>query len=250
MREENNNDRNMVIGRNATLEAFRSEKTIDKLYIQKGINDGPINSIIREAKKRDVYINYVDKTRLDFMCSLNKHQGVLAYLASYSYASVDDILKKAEEKNEEPFIVVLDGIEDPHNLGAIIRTANLVGAHGVIIPRHRAVGLTETVNKASAGALNHTLIAKVVNISNTLNHLKEKGIWCVCADMDGDIMYNVNMKGKIALVVGNEGSGVSPLVKKNCDLMARIPMYGDIDSLNASVAFSVLSYEALRQRRS
>lgn len=238
---------NIIEGRNVVIEAFRSGKTIDKLYIQSGLKDGPIQTIIREAKKQDIYINYVDKERLDNLGN-SKHQGVVASLASYSYSSVDDILLKAKERNEDPFIVILDGIEDPHNLGAIIRTANLVGAHGVIIPKHRAVGLTPTVFRTSAGALNYTLVAKVTNISNTIEELKKEGLWFVCADMSGENMYNLSLKGAIGLVVGNEGSGVSALVKKHCDIYAKIPMKGDIDSLNASVAFSVLAYEVFRQK--
>ncbi len=237
-----------IEGRNAVLEAFRSGKTIDKLYVQKGVQDGPIQSIIREAKKKDTIINFVERERLDQMSEEGHHQGVIAHAAAYEYAEVEDMLKAAEEKGEPPFLFLLDGIEDPHNLGAIIRTANLAGAHGVIIPKRRAVGLTATVAKTSAGALNYTPVAKVTNLTATMEELKKKGMWFVCADMDGDVMYRVNLKGPIGLVIGGEGSGVGKLIKENCDMVASIPMKGDIDSLNASVAAGVLAYEIVRQR--
>lgn len=235
-------------GRNAVLEAFRSGKTIDKLFILDGCQDGPIKSIVREAKKTDAIINYVDKERLDRLAGTGHHQGVVAIGAAYEYAEVEDILVAAKEKGEDPFIFILDEIEDPHNLGAIIRTANLAGAHGVIIPKRRAVGLTATVAKTSAGAINYTPVAKVTNISQTIEELKKQGLWFVCADMGGETMYNLNLKGPIGLVIGNEGNGVSRLVKDKCDFIASIPMKGDIDSLNASVAAGVLAYEIVRQR--
>lgn len=235
-------------GRNAVLEAFRSGKTIDKLFILDGCQDGPIKSIVREAKKTDAIINYVDKERLERLAGTGHHQGVVAIGAAYEYAEVEDILVAAKEKGEDPFIFILDEIEDPHNLGAIIRTANLAGAHGVIIPKRRAVGLTATVAKTSAGAINYTPVAKVTNISQTIEELKKQGLWFVCADMGGETMYNLNLKGPIGLVIGNEGNGVSRLVKDKCDFIASIPMKGDIDSLNASVAAGVLAYEIVRQR--
>ena len=237
-----------IEGRNAVLEAFRAGKTIDKLYVLKGCQDGPIQSILREAKKGDTIINFVDKERLDQMSGTGKHQGVIAQAAAYEYAEVEDILAAAEAKGEAPFLLILDGIEDPHNLGAIIRTANQAGAHGIIIPKRRAVGLTAVVAKTSAGAINYTPVAKVTNIVRTMEDLKQKGIWFVCADMDGDVMYRVDMTGPIGLVIGNEGSGVSRLVKEACDFTASIPMKGDVDSLNASVAAGILSYEIVRQR--
>lgn len=237
-----------IEGRNAVLEAFRAGKTIDKLFVLDGCHDGPVQSIVREAKKGDTIIQYVSKERLDQISETKKHQGVIAYAAAYEYAQVEDILKIAEEKGEPPFVFLLDNIEDPHNLGAIIRTANLAGAHGVIIPKRRAVGLTATVAKASAGAINYTPVAKVTNISKTIKELKEKGLWFVCADMDGEVMYQLNLTGSIGLVIGNEGSGVSHLVKENCDYVASIPMKGDIESLNASVATGILAYEIVRQR--
>ena len=239
---------NHIEGRNAVLEAFRSGRTIDKLYVLDGCPDGPVRTIIREAKKGDTIINYVKKERLDQLSETGHHQGVIAMAASYEYATVEDILEKAREKGEAPFIFVLDNIEDPHNLGAMIRTANLAGAHGVIIPKRRAVGLTPTVARTSAGAVNYVPVAKVTNISNTMKELKDCGMWFVCADMDGTLMYDMDLTGPIGLVIGNEGDGVSPLVKKNCDMVASIPMKGDIDSLNASVAAGVLSYEIVRQR--
>ena len=237
-----------IEGRNAVLEAFRSGNTIDKMFVLDGCQDGPVRTIVREAKKYDTIINYVAKERLDQMSETGKHQGVIAYAAAYEYAEVEDMLKLAEEKGEPPFLFLLDGIEDPHNLGAIIRTANLAGAHGVIIPKHRAVGLTATVAKTSAGALNYTPVAKVANLGQTIDELKEKGIWFVCADMDGEVMYRQNLTGPIGLVIGNEGNGVSRLVKEKCDFTTAIPMKGDIDSLNASVAAGVLAYEIVRQR--
>ena len=237
-----------IEGRNAVLEAFRSGKTIDKLFVLDGCHDGPVNTITREARKGDTIINYVSKERLDAMSKTGKHQGVMAYAAAYTYAEVSDILDVAKEKGEPPFIFILDGIEDPHNLGAIIRTANLAGAHGVIIPKRHAVGLTATVARTSAGALNYTPVAKVTNISATIEELKKEGLWFVCADMGGETMYNLDLKGAIGLVIGNEGDGVSRLVKEKCDFIASIPMKGDIDSLNASVAAGVLAYEIVRQR--
>ena len=237
-----------IEGRNAVLEAFRSGKTIDKLFVLDGCQDGPIKSITREAKKHDTIVNFVKQERLDQLSETGKHQGVIAISAAYDYATVEDILDTAKEKGEAPFIIILDGIEDPHNLGAIIRTANQAGAHGIIIPKHRAVGLTPVVARTSAGAINYMKVAKVTNISNTIKELKEQGMWFVCADMGGTTMYDLDLKGPIGLVIGNEGEGVSALVKKNCDFIASIPMKGDIDSLNASVATGVSAYEIVRQR--
>ena len=237
-----------IEGRNAVLEAFRSGKPIDRIYIQDGCQDGPIMSIKREAKKHDTLIKYVAKERLDQMSETGKHQGVIACAAAYEYAQVEDMLALAEQKGESPFLFLLDNIEDPHNLGAIIRTANLAGAHGVIIPKNRAVGLTATVARTSAGALNYTPVAKVTNLGKTIEDLKKKGLWFVCADMGGTTMYDLDLKGPIGLVIGNEGEGVGRLVKEKCDFVASIPMKGDIDSLNASVAAGVLAYEIVRQR--
>ena len=239
-----------IEGRNPVIEAYRSGKTIDKLFVLDGCQDGPVKTITREARKQHTIISYVSKERLDQLSETHHHQGVIAIAAAYDYASVDDILAKAREKGEAPFIFLLDGIEDPHNLGAIIRTANLAGAHGVIIPKNRAVGLTATVARTSAGALNYTPVAKVTNLAKTIEELKKKGMWFVCADMDGTAMYRQNLTGPIGLVIGNEGEGVSRLVREKCDFTASIPMKGDIDSLNASVAAGVLAYEIVRQRMS
>ena len=248
MTEEFTTEEFIIEGRNAVLEAFRAGKTIDKLYVQEGIKDGPVQSIIREAKKQDTIVNFVSRERLNQMSQEGRHQGVIAHAAAYEYAEVEDILKAAEEKGEPPFIFLLDGIEDPHNLGAIIRTANLAGAHGVIIPKRRASGLTAVVAKTSAGALNYTPVAKVTNLAATIEELKEKGLWFVCANMNGELMYRLNLKGPIGLVIGSEGDGVGRLVREKCDMVASIPMKGDIDSLNASVAAGVLAYEIVRQR--
>lgn len=237
-----------IEGRNAVLEAFRSGKCVDKLFILDGCQDGPVRTIAREARKKDTIINYVSKDRLDQLSETHAHQGVIAQVAAYEYSTVEDILAKAEEKGEPPFLILLDNVEDPHNLGAIIRTANLAGAHGVIIPKRRAVGLTSTVAKTSAGAINYTPVAKVTNLVRTMEELKQKGIWFVCADMGGESMYRMNLTGPIGLVIGNEGEGVSRLVREACDFTASIPMKGDIDSLNASVAAGVLAYEIVRQR--
>lgn len=237
-----------IEGRNAVLEAFRSGKCVDKLFILDGCQDGPVRTIAREARKTDTIINYVSKERLDQLSETHAHQGVIAQVAAYDYSTVDEILARAEEKGEAPFIIILDNVEDPHNLGAIIRTANLAGAHGVIIPKRRAVGLTSTVAKTSAGAINYTPVAKVTNIVRTIEELKEKGIWFVCADMGGETMYDLDLTGPMGLVIGNEGEGVSRLVREACDFTASIPMKGDIDSLNASVAAGVLAYEIVRQR--
>ena len=237
-----------IEGRNAVIEAFRSGKTIDRLFILDGCQDGPILTIKREAIKQDTIIKNVEKERLDQMSVTGKHQGVIAVTAAYEYSELEDIFKLAEEKGEPPFVIVLDNIEDPHNLGAIIRTANIVGAHGVIIPKNRAVGLTATVARTSAGALNYTPVVKVTNLATTIEDLKKRGLWFVCADMDGTVMYDLDLKGPIGLVIGNEGEGVGRLVKEKCDYVASIPMQGDIDSLNASVALGVLAYEIRRQR--
>ncbi len=248
--EEKKQDINefMIEGRNAVIEAFRSGRSIDRVYILDGCQDGPVNTIRREAKKQDTIIKYVTKERLDQMSETGKHQGVIASVAAYTYAEIEDMLALAEEREEPPFLFLLDNIEDPHNLGAIIRTANLAGAHGVIIPKNRAVGLTATVARTSAGALNYTPVARVTNLSRTIEELKKQGMWFVCADMDGDSMYDLNLTGPIGLVIGSEGEGVSRLVKESCDMAASIPMKGDIDSLNASVAAGVLAYEIVRQR--
>ena len=252
MKEMNENyeeSKSLVIeGRNAVLEALRSGKPMDKLYVLDGCQDGPIRTIVREAKRHDVILQFVTKERLNQLSETGKQQGVIAHAAAYEYAKVEDMLELAKSRGEDPFIFLLDNIEDPHNLGAIIRTANLAGAHGVIIPKRRAVGLTATVARTSAGALNYTPVARVTNLKKTVEDLKKQGLWFVCADMDGTVMYDLDLKGPIGLVIGNEGEGVSRLMKENCDFVAGIPMKGDIASLNASVATGVLAYEIVRQR--
>ena len=246
--QENKFQETKVEGRNAVLEAFRSGKAVDKLFVLERCEDGPVRTILREAKKHDTMVKFVKKERLDQMSETGKHQGVIAMTAAYTYAEVEDILEAAREKGEPPFILLLDNIEDPHNLGAIIRTANLAGAHGVIIPKNRAVGLTATVARTSAGALHYTPVAKVTNLARTIDDLKKQGMWFVCADMGGTQMYDLDLKGPMGLVIGNEGDGVSKLVREKCDFIASIPMQGNIDSLNASVAAGVLAYEIVRQR--
>ena len=238
-----------VEGRNAVMESLRSGRDVDKVFVLDGCMDGAVRSIVREAKKGDTIVEFVSKDRLDNMSKTGKHQGVIAYVAAYNYASVEDILANAKNKGEDPFVIILDGIMDPHNLGAIIRTANQAGCHGIIIPKRRACGLTAVVARTSAGAINYTPVAKVTNISNTIEDLKKEGLWFACADMGGSDMYDLNLKGPIGLVIGNEGEGVSRLVKEKCDMIASIPMKGDIDSLNASVACGILAYEIVRQRR-
>jgi len=238
----------VIEGRNTVIEAIRAGKSIDKLFVLDGCQDGPIQTIVREARKQDTILNFVTKERLAQLSQTGKHQGVIAYVAAYEYAQIEDMFALAQSRGEDPFLLLLDGIEDPHNLGAIIRTANLAGAHGVIIPKRRAVGLTATVARTSAGAINYTPIAKVTNLSQTIEELRAKGMWFACADMEGEPMYRVNLTGSLGLIIGNEGDGVSRLVKKNCDFTASIPMKGDIDSLNASVAAGVLAFEVVRQR--
>lgn len=246
---DNQNDHTLVIeGRNAVLEAYRSGRTVDKLFVLDGCQDGPVRTIVREAKKHGSLINFVSRERLNQLTQTGKHQGVIAYAAAYDYSDIEDMFKLASERGEDPFLILLDGIEDPHNLGAIIRTANVAGAHGVIIPKRRAAGLTATVAKTSAGALNYTPVAKVTNLAKTIDELKEKGMWFVCADMDGDLMYDLNLTGPVGLVIGSEGEGVSRLVREKCDFIAGIPMKGELTSLNASVAGGILAYEIVRQR--
>lgn len=247
-REKDPEDTGILEGRNAVLEAFRAGREMERLYVLDGCQDGPVRSILREAKKRDTLVTFVPRERLDQMSRKGKHQGVVAYAAAYAYARVEDLLGLAKKRGESPFLILLDGIEDPHNLGAIIRTANLAGAHGIVIPKRRAVGLTATVAKASAGAINYTPVAKVTNLCQTIKELQKQGIWFVCADMGGDVMYEQKLDGPIGLVIGGEGKGVTRLVKETCDFCASIPMRGEIDSLNASVATGILAYEIVRQR--
>ena len=245
LKQENSS---LLEGRNPVLEAYRAGKTVDKLYILDGSREGSVLSIVREARKQGTLISFVKKEQLDRMSQTGAHQGVIAQVAAYKYAEVEDILNKAEDKGEAPFIFILDEIEDPHNLGSMIRTADLCGAHGVIIPKRRSAGITPAAAKASAGAVNYVPVAKVSNIASTVEELKKRGIWAVCAAMDGDVMYSADLTGPIALVIGNEGSGVSRLVREKCDMCVSIPMKGNIDSLNASAACAVLAFEIVRQR--
>ncbi|QUI25672.1 23S rRNA (guanosine(2251)-2'-O)-methyltransferase RlmB [Vallitalea pronyensis] len=238
----------ILIGRNAVLEALKAERSIDKLFVIDGKHDGPLKKIVAEARKRSIFLQFVGKDKLHDITGTTKHQGVVAYAAAYDYVDVQDILNDAKEKDESPFLLILDSIEDPHNLGAILRTANIAGVHGVIIPKRRAVGLTATVAKTSAGAIEHTPVARVTNVARTIDELKKQGMWIACADMDGDIMYDIDLKGSLGIVIGNEGDGVSHHVKEKCDFMVKVPMKGNITSLNASVAAGILTYEALRQR--
>lgn len=246
--EDNNENVNQIEGRNPVLEAFRAGKTIEKLFVLENCNDGAVLSILREAKKKGTIVSRVSRGRLDSMSQTSAHQGVIAQVSDYEYALIEDILDKAKKKGEQPFVIFLDEVEDPHNLGAIIRTSNLAGAHGVVITKRRSASLTAVVAKSSAGAINYVPVAKVTNLANTIDELKKEGMWFVCADMGGTEMYDVDMTGSVGLVLGNEGSGVSRLVREKCDFAASIPMNGDIDSLNVSVAAGVLMYEAVRQR--
>lgn len=239
---------NRIEGRHSVLEAFRAGQVVERVYVLKGCQDGPVLNILREAKRSGTLVDFVPGDRLDHMSSTGRHQGVIAQLSAFAYSTIEDVFAQAEKRDEDPFIFVLDGIEDPHNLGAIIRTANMAGAHGVIIPKRRAVGLTAAVVKASAGAIHYTPVVKVTNLTSTMKQLKERGMWFVCADMNGEAMYRLNLKGPLGLVIGNEGNGVSRLVRENCDYAAAIPTCGDIDSLNASVAAGVLAFEVVRQR--
>ena len=245
---ENSSKESHIEGRHSVLEAFRAEQLIERLFVQKGCKDGPVLSILREAKKSGVMVDFVPKDRLDHMSETGHHQGVIACISAFHYSDIEAMFALAEKKGEAPFFFLLDGIEDPHNLGAIIRTANLAGAHGVIIPKRRAVGLTATVVKASAGAIHYTPVAQVTNLTTTMEQLKDRGMWFACADMKGEVMYRHNLTGPIGLVIGSEGNGVSRLVREHCDYIASIPMKGDIDSLNASVAAGVLAFEIVRQR--
>ena len=248
-RPGNDDSLSRIEGRNAVREALRAGKTVERLYVQEGLTDPAAVSIVTEAQKKNIQVRFVKKERLDEMSETGSHQGVIASVSAYEYGTVEQMLAAAAEKGEDPFLILLVGIEDPHNLGAILRTANLAGAHGVIIPKDRAVGLTAIAAKTSAGAVNYTPVARVTNLNRTIRELKEKGLWFVCADMDGDVMYRQNLKGPIGLVIGGEGNGVSRLVRESCDLVTRIPMDGDIDSLNASVAAGVLAFEIVRQRK-
>ncbi|MEW9123860.1 MAG: 23S rRNA (guanosine(2251)-2'-O)-methyltransferase RlmB [Thermotaleaceae bacterium] len=238
-----------IEGRNPVLEAIKAEREIDKILIAKGAEQGSIQKIIGMAKDRGIPIQYVERQKLDQMAESHSHQGILAMVAAYDYVEVDEILKKAQKKGEPPFLVILDEITDPHNLGAILRTANAAGVHGIIIPKRRAVGLTAVVAKTSAGAIEYVSVAKVSNLARTIDGLKEKGLWIVGADMDGEkTYYEQDMTGNVVLVIGSEGQGIGRLIKEKCDFIVRIPMKGEMSSLNASIAASLLMYEVMRQK--
>lgn len=251
MRSENKNMNfdDQVEGRNSVLELLESGKDINKIFVARGEKQGSINKIIGKAKDSKIVLVETDKRKLDEMSQTGNHQGVIAIVPPFEYCDVDDILNVAKEQNEDPFVIILDGIEDPHNLGAIIRTAETAGAHGVIIPKRRAVGVNSTVNKSSAGAVEYMKVARVNNITETMNYLKEKGLWIIGTDMDTDkYYYNQNMTGPIAIVIGSEGFGMSRLVKENCDILVKIPMNGKITSLNASVSAGIVMYEIVKQK--
>ena len=239
---------NQLEGRNAVLEVLKSGRDIEKIIIQKGNVEGTVRRIAGMAKERGIVVQEAARQKLDEMSQTKNHQGVIAVVSEHEYAEVDDILRSAAEKGEKPFIIILDNITDPHNLGAVIRTAECAGAHGVIIPKRRSVGLTAVVGKTSAGALEYMPVARVTNIARTIEELKKQGVWVACADMDGEDYYDASLDGAIALVIGSEGEGVSRLVKEKCDFTVSIPMYGKISSLNASVAGALLMYEVVRQR--
>lgn len=242
-------DNNIIEGRNPVMEALRAEREIDKIIVTKGNLEGSIKKIIAIAKEKKIPVQYVDRNKLNQISSVGAHQGVIAYVAAYKYYEIEEILESAREKDEDIFLIILDEITDPHNLGSIIRTANASGAHGVIIPKRRSVGLTATVAKTSAGAIEYVPVSKVTNLARIIDYLKEQGVWIIGADMDGEKMhYDSDLTGNVALVIGSEGKGISRLVKEKCDFLVRLPMKGQVSSLNASVAASILMYEVLRQR--
>lgn len=246
--QEQEQERGLIIGRNAVTEALRAGREIDTLYILRGETNPAITRLASICRENGGIVKEADRKKLDYLCNGAKHQGVIAFAAAYNYSSVEEILTLAEERNEAPFIIVCDGLEDPHNLGAIIRTAEAVGAHGIIIPKRRSVSLNYTVAKSSAGALEHMKVARVANLVSTLNELKEKGLWIYGADMDGASYKSVDFKGATALVIGSEGKGISRLTAETCDFIVSLPMCGKINSLNASVAAGVLMYEIFSQR--
>lgn len=245
-RKEDTPDVNIIIGRNPVTEAFKAGREIDKLLVTS--REGSMIKILAMAKEQGTPVMYVEKAALDRISGGKAHQGVCAYVSPYSYSTMDDIFAKAAEKDEDPFIIILDGLEDPHNLGAIMRSAECAGAHGIIIPKRHSCGLTETVAKASAGAIEYMPVVKVTNIPQTIDELKERGIWVAACDMGGTEYYRTDMSGKIAVVIGSEGFGVSKLVREKCDFVVSMPMVGHINSLNASNAACVVMYEVRKQR--
>ncbi len=245
---ENQNEKDIIFGRNSVQEAIKAGRPLDSVMVARGERSGSVPKILADAKNAGIPIKEVDRKKLDFLCGHANHQGVIAMGAVKAYSTVDDIFQKAEEKGEPPFIIVCDEIEDPHNLGAIIRTAEAAGAHGVIVPKRRSAPLSFAVAKTSAGAVEFMHVARVTNIPQTLEELKDRGVWIYCADMDGETFYNANLKGAVALVIGSEGKGVGRLVKEKCDVVLSMPMKGQINSLNASVAAGILMYEISKQR--
>ena len=239
---------NQLEGRNAILEALKNDRDIEKLFVLKGNIEGTIKRIIAQAAQKGIVIQEVSRQKLDELSQTKNHQGVIALASAHNYADIDEILQNAKNKGEDPFIIILDGITDPHNLGALIRSAECAGAHGVIIPKRRSVGLNATVGKTSAGAIEYMPVARVTNIVKTMEQLKKQGLWFACADMKGLDYFDTDIRGPIGIVIGSEGDGVSRLVKENCDFTVSIPMYGKISSLNASVAGALLMYEIVRQR--
>lgn len=239
----------LIIGRNCVSEAINSGREIDSIYVTRGNKSGNISVILAKAKDRGIPIKEADIKKLDYLCAHGNHQGIVAISAAKEYSSIDDVFALAKERGEDPFIILLDEIEDPHNLGAIIRTAECAGAHGVVIPKRRAVGLTHIVNKASAGALEYVPVVRVTNMASFIDTLKDNGVWVYAADMNGELIYNANLKGSIALVVGSEGKGIGRLVREKCDGVISLPMQGKINSLNASVAAGISIYEIAKQRK-
>lgn len=237
-----------IEGRNPVIEAIKNDREIDKIMISNSAKEGSIKKIIAMAKEKNLVVQYVDKNKLDEISTSHAHQGVIAQVSEYKYYELDELIASAKEKSEHPFFIILDEITDPHNLGTIIRTADAVGAHGVIIPKRRSVHITPTVAKASAGAVEYVPVCKVTNIVNTIKKLKEEGLWIAAADMDGQPFYEQDLTGPIGLVIGSEGFGISRLVKQNCDFTVKMPMVGNVTSLNASVAGGILLYEIFRQR--
>lgn len=239
-----------IIGRNPVMEAIRSGREIEKIFVKKGEREGSLTTIIKKARERGIIVEEAERQKLDRMAEGGNHQGVVATAAVCEYVPMAEILKRARDRGRAPFVIICDKITDPHNLGSIIRTANCVGADGVIIPKRNSVGLTSVVAKTAAGALEYTPVARVTNLARAIDELKEEGLWIAGAEMNGDVMYKSSLSGAIGLVIGSEGEGISRLVREKCDFLVSIPMYGDINSLNASVAAAVLMYEIAKQRES
>ena len=248
--EKNTVNESLVSGRNAVKELLSSGRDIDKIYVQRGEREGSVKMLIAKASERKIPIIDVEKSKLDAMCQGSSHQGIIAMAAEQDYSTVDEIIEYAESKGEKPFVVICDGVEDPHNLGAIIRSAECTGVHGVIIPKRRAVGLTHVVAKSSAGALEHMRVARVTNLASLIDDLKSRGLWIYAADMGGEDYYKTDYSGGVAVVLGSEGFGISRLVKEKCDFTVSIPLYGNVNSMNVSCAAAVILTEVAKQRHS